>query len=105
MKIVLAAFLVLAAGAAEAAAQDQTMQVCAADAQRLGLADRERVRVRSRYGETLLPVRVSASVKTGELFATFHDPAVCLNNLTGPQRDRFVKTPEYKVTAVRIERI
>jgi len=35
MKIVLAAFLVLAAGAAEAAAQDQTMQVCAADAQRL----------------------------------------------------------------------
>ena len=82
-----------------------TLDICAADAQRLGLADRERVRVRSRYGETLLPVRVSASVKTGELFATFHDPAVCLNNLTGPQRDRFVKTPEYKVTAVRIERI
>ena len=71
----------------------------------LGLADRERVRVRSHYGEAVLPVRVSASVNSGEVFATFHDPAVFLNNLTSPHRDRLVKTPEYKVTAVRIERI
>jgi formate dehydrogenase major subunit len=82
-----------------------TLDICAADAQRLGIADRERVRVRSRYGEAVLPVRVSASVNSGEVFATFHDPAVFLNNLTSPHRDRFVKTPEYKVTAVRIERI
>ncbi len=82
-----------------------TLDICAADAQRLGLADRERVRVRSRYGEAVLPVRVSASVNSGEVFATFHNPAVFLNNLTSPHRDRYVKTPEFKVTAVRIELI
>ena len=48
--------------------------------------------------------RVHASVKSGELFATFHDPAVFLNTITGPQRDSVVGAPEYKVTAVRIER-
>jgi len=73
-----------------------TLDICSADAQRLGLADRERVRVRSRYGEAVLPVRVSASMNSGEVFATFHDPAVFLNNLTSPHRDRFVKTPSTK---------
>lgn len=82
-----------------------TLDLCAADAQHLGCTDQEHVRVRSRYGDAVLPVRISATVKPGEVFATFHDPAVFLNNLTSPHRDRFVKTPEYKVTAVRIERI
>jgi formate dehydrogenase major subunit len=82
-----------------------TLDISAADAQRLGIADGERVRVCSHYGEALLLVRMSASLNSGELFATFHDPAVFLNNLTSPHRDRFVKTPEYKVTAVRVERI
>ena len=73
------------------------------DAQRLGLSDGARVRVRSRYGEATLPLRISAMVKLGELFATFHDRAVFLNQLTSTHRDRFMGTPEYKRTAVRIE--
>jgi formate dehydrogenase major subunit len=81
-----------------------TLDICAADAQRLGINDHDPVRVRSRYGEATLPARISAAVKEGEVFATFHDPGVFLNNLTSPHRDRFVKTPEYKVTAVRVER-
>jgi len=81
-----------------------TLDMTAEDAQRLGLADGERVRVRSHYGAALLPLRISAAQKTGEVFATFHDPRVFLNNLTSPHRDRMVKTPEYKLTAVCIER-
>ena len=42
-------------------------------------------------------------MKPGEVFATFHDPRVRLNRLTGAQRDSIVHTPEYKVTAVSIE--
>jgi len=61
------------------------------------------VRMRSRYGAAVLPLRISTMMKPGELFATFHDPAVFLNQLTSPHRDRFVKAPEYKRTAVRIE--
>jgi formate dehydrogenase major subunit len=74
------------------------------DAARLAIEDGERVRIRSRYGETVLPLRIHPGVKPGELFATFHTAAVFLNRVTGPHRDRDTLTPEYKVTAVRIER-
>lgn len=80
-----------------------TLDMAPADAQRLGLQDGQRVRLCSRYGQTELPLRVLDAMKPGELFATFHDPAVRLNVVTGPQRDRFVHTPEYKRTAVRVE--
>ena len=80
------------------------LAVAPADAARLGLRDGERVTVRSRYGAATLPVACTSSVKPGELFATFHDPAVFLNAVTGPERDSIVGAPEYKVTAVRIER-
>ena len=40
----------------------------------------------------------------GQLFATFHTKEVFLNAVTSPNRDSAVGTPEYKVTAVRIER-
>ena len=63
------------------------------------------VRLRSRQGEAVLPVQVSDSVKSGELYATFHTARVFLNNITSPHRDRYTKTPEYKVTAVRLEKV
>ena len=80
-----------------------TLDIAAEDAERLGLRDRGHVRVKSRYGEAILPVRISPSLRAGELFATFNDPSVLLNTVTGPHRDRYVDTPEYKVTAVRID--
>jgi formate dehydrogenase major subunit len=75
------------------------------DARRLGLEDREKVSVRSRYGEAVLPLKVTTKVKPGELFATFHSPDVLLNNVTSPERDRVVGTPQYKVVAVAVEKI
>jgi formate dehydrogenase major subunit len=74
------------------------------DATRLGLAEGERVRVSSQYGHAILPLHVDDSVKPGELFATFSDPHVFLNELTGPHRDALTDSPEYKVTAARVER-
>jgi predicted molibdopterin-dependent oxidoreductase YjgC len=43
--------------------------------------------------------------RSGELFATFHSHCVSLNFVDGPHRDRFVKSPEYKATAVRVEKL
>ena len=80
-----------------------TLDIARDDALRLGLVDGACVCVRSRYGAAVLPLRISAMMKPGELFATFHDPAVFLNQLTSPHRDRFVGAPEYKRTAVCIE--
>jgi formate dehydrogenase major subunit len=79
--------------------------ISAEDAGRLGLSNGQRVRVRSRYGEAILPIKIEDSVRPGELFATFHTPGVFLNYVTSPHRDKYVSTPEYKVTAVRIETI
>ncbi len=81
------------------------LDVSPEDANRLTLHDGERVRVHSAYGEAVLPIRITSSVNPGELFATFHTAEVFLNRLTSPERDRYVKTPEYKITAVRIEKL
>ncbi len=76
-----------------------------ADSKRLELAAGDVVRMSSRYGEAHLPVEISDRVRVGELFASFHDPAVFLNYATGPTRDRFTQAPEFKVTAVRIDKV
>lgn len=75
------------------------------DAERLELRDGEKVRLRSRYGNANLAMRINSTVKQGELFATFHTTEVFLNNVTSPYRDRYVLAPEYKVTAVRVDKI
>lgn len=80
-----------------------TLDVSPGDATHLGIREGDRVRVQSRWGEAVLPVRISHHVKSGELFATFHTPEVSLNSLTGAHGDSYAKTPEYKVTAVRID--
>jgi formate dehydrogenase major subunit len=79
------------------------LEIAPADAARLALADGARVRLVSRYGGTVLPVSITARVRPGELFATFHSTSVYLNRVTGRQRDPRSGTPEYKVTAVRVE--
>jgi formate dehydrogenase major subunit len=74
------------------------------DARRLGLRAGDSVRIRSRHGEAVLPLQISSALKPGQLFATFQTDKSNLNYVTSPHCDRFVQTPEYKVTAVRIER-
>ena len=82
-----------------------SVQVAPEDAQRLGIVEGQPVRLCSRYGEIAINARVTDAVKVGELFATFQSPEVFVNRLTSRNRDRFVQTPEYKVTAVRIESV
>jgi len=81
------------------------LEVSKEDAARLGLCDGERALLRSRHGETVLPVHVSDEVRAGELFATFQTEQAFLNRVTGAGRDGWTHTPEYKVTAVRVERL
>ena len=73
------------------------------DAQRLNLHDGDRVKVRSRHGSATLALQINANMKAGEVFATFQTAKALLNFVTSPHRDRFVQTPEYKVTAVCLE--
>jgi formate dehydrogenase major subunit len=84
--------------------QTDLLDISSDDANRLRLHEGDRVRVSSRYGAATLPIRITSTVKPGELFATFHTAEVFLNRVTSPHRDRYVKSPEYKVTAVKIEK-
>jgi formate dehydrogenase major subunit len=79
------------------------LRVSPSDAQCLGVADGQVVRLRSKYGQIAIPARITDQVRTGELFATFQSPVENVNRVTGPHRDSVVSTPEYKVTAVTIE--
>jgi formate dehydrogenase major subunit len=85
--------------------QTDYLQLSPVDAARLGLGDGEVVRLRSAQGAAELPVQVSDHVKAGEVYTTFHSTRVFLNQITTSHRDRYTKTPEYKVTAVRIEKL
>jgi len=80
------------------------LDIAPVDAWRLNLQDGDSVKVTSRYGEAVLPVRRTWRVAPGQAFATFHTTTVFLNNVTGPYRDSAVGTPEYKLTAVGLER-
>ncbi|MCW3478941.1 formate dehydrogenase subunit alpha [Neisseriaceae bacterium JH1-16] len=82
-----------------------TLDMAPLDAKRYGLTDGETVRVRSRYGEVLLPIHVTETMRAGQLFSTFHRPDLFVNQLTSSVRDRMVHSPEYKVTAVRVEKL
>ena len=68
-----------------------------------GFHDGDRARIVSRYGSAVVPIHVTDAVAPGQLFATFHTPAIRMNAVTGPHRDAVVGTPEYKLTAVRVE--
>lgn len=81
------------------------VQVSAADARHVGIADEQVVRICSRYGQFETAVKISNAVRTGEVFATFQSSESWVNSVTSMHHDRFVQTPEYKVTAVRIESI
>jgi formate dehydrogenase major subunit len=75
------------------------------DAHRIGLKTNDVARLVSQYGETDLPVVIDPAVRKGEVFDTFNNSDVFLNKLTSPLYDSYVQTPEYKVTAVRVEKI
>jgi formate dehydrogenase major subunit len=83
---------------------EDTLDISPQDAAALKIIDGDRVRVRSRYGCVELPIRILEGIKVGELFATFHNAKALVNDITSCQRDRLVNAPEYKVTAVRIDK-
>ena len=65
----------------------------------------DRVRITSCHGSAELAVRILDSIRPGEAFATFHTAEVFLNRVTGWERDTVTDTPQYKVTAIRVEKL
>jgi predicted molibdopterin-dependent oxidoreductase YjgC len=81
----------------------ERVEVHPTDAERLGIADGDRVSVASRRGGVTLAADVTERVAPGELFMSFHFPEALANSLTSDAVDEVTSCPEYKVTAVRLE--
>jgi formate dehydrogenase alpha subunit len=81
------------------------VEVSPTDAERLGLAKSEEVRVVSRRGEIQTRAWITRRVPPGTVFVPFHFVEAAANLLTNPAVDPIAKIPEYKAAAVRLEKI
>ena len=82
-----------------------TVQISPRDALQLGIVQDAAVRVRSRRGEVVATAKVTEASSPGVVFMTFHFAESPANVLTNPTLDPVSKIPEYKVCAVRVEKL
>jgi anaerobic selenocysteine-containing dehydrogenase len=79
------------------------VEVNPGDARRLRLATGDRVRISSARGAVDdLAVRVTATVREGEVFVPFHYDERCVNLLTVDEFDPISREPNYKQCAVQL---
>jgi formate dehydrogenase major subunit len=76
-----------------------------ADGERLQIAHGEYIRVSSRRGTLISRVKLTERVKPGMIFMPLHFEEAMANLLTNPAMDPISKTPEYKVCAVKLEKV
>ncbi len=71
-----------------------------------GISDGDIVRVSSRRGSMTLPAKVVSTIRPDTLFIPYHWAGrQAANQLTNRALDPVSKIPEYKVSAVRVERV
>ena len=75
------------------------------DAIKLGLNGVKRVRVTSRRGSIEAEAWITDRVPPGMVYANFHFPEANANELTLASLDPVAKIPEYKISAVKVERV
>jgi formate dehydrogenase major subunit len=75
------------------------------DARAIGVHDGDWVRVISRRGEVKVEAEITRATKPGTVFMTFHFPETRTNLLLSSAADEYTQCPEYKVSAVRLERL
>jgi predicted molibdopterin-dependent oxidoreductase YjgC len=75
------------------------------DALPLGIAQGDKVKVSSRRGGVITKVKVTEVSPPGVVFMTFHFAESAANILTNPKLDPVSKIPEFKVAAVKVEKL
>jgi predicted molibdopterin-dependent oxidoreductase YjgC len=84
----------------------ESLDISPEDAERLGIAAGEVVRVASRRGSVEAPARIDPSLRAGLAFMTFHFPdQVDVNQLTIDATDPKSGTAEFKAAAIRVEKL
>jgi predicted molibdopterin-dependent oxidoreductase YjgC len=89
----------------EQMAPEERVEIHSGDAAQLGIANWDWVCVRSRRGEVAARAWVTDRVKRGVVYMTFHYREALTNVLTNGAVCPIAKVPEYKVCAIRVERL
>jgi len=85
--------------------REESIDLAPEDGRQYNLREGERVRVSSRRGSVVAPVRFDSGLRPGLAFLTMHFPEqVATNDLTIDAVDPKSGTSEFKATAVRIEK-
>ena len=84
---------------------EETADISAADARRLGIEQGEKIRVYSRRGSVEVTAKITPQVPEGLVWMAFHFREGCANFLTNSAFDPVSKTAEFKACAVNIEKI
>jgi formate dehydrogenase alpha subunit len=84
---------------------EETVRINPADAERMGIENGELVKVTSRRGALCVKAWVTEETNPGQAFMTFHFYRQPTNVLTNQALDPVSKTPEFKVTAIRIDKV
>jgi formate dehydrogenase major subunit len=86
--------------------REETLDLSPEDGARYGVREGERVRIRSRRGVVVAPVRYDPGLRPGLAFMTLHFPdEVATNRLTIDATDPKSGTAEFKASAICIEKI
>ncbi|WDE12217.1 formate dehydrogenase subunit alpha [Thalassomonas haliotis] len=75
------------------------------DAQDRGITEGDWLGIKSRAGDTVLKAKISDRMQPGVVYTTFHHPESGANVVTTDNSDWATNCPEYKVTAVQVEKV
>jgi formate dehydrogenase alpha subunit len=81
------------------------IQINDEDGAQLGIVSGDMIHVTSRRGEVTGKARLTDKLPRGMVFMNFHFAEVPTNALTNDAVDPVAKIPEYKIAAVRVERV
>jgi formate dehydrogenase major subunit len=81
------------------------VQINSADARKFGIEDQQLLWISSRRGKVVVRALVTDRANEGAVYMTYQWWIGACNELTGDHHDPISKTPEYKYTAAKVERI
>ena len=84
---------------------EDILEIHPADAELRGISDGDWLGIRSRAGDTVMRACISERMQPSVVYTTFHHPGSGANVITTDSSDWATNCPEYKVTAVQVEKV
>jgi len=84
---------------------EDVLEIHSSDAELRGIREGDWLGISSRVGQTVLRARISDRMLPGVVWTTFHHPGSGANVITTDSSDWATNCPEYKVTAVQVEKV